>query len=203
MYTSSTESNYSVGVADYYSRKPTRPTSRLVALAPDLLLIAHCEGAPEAASYFTERLECEVTERMIKTVKTKVALSKLLITREELEKAAMSHPTMEARVAREPWLCDPQFYCAAITPEQDEVDLGANKKAATKKAAQVSKAKDIERKKPSEKPKPIAKKNSMKTVELPTGVSSNPDQKHLTDEEIQKASALMDADDEEDKELYS
>lgn len=139
---SAPDPNPDPGVADYYNRKPKRATSRLVALAPDVLLLAHCEGAPETARYFAERLEAKVTVKMIKTIKDKVGRGTLIVTGEELEKAALSHPITAARFAREPWLCDPQFYRAAIVPEHYDGGSSpvknpaktASKKPVTKKA---------------------------------------------------------------------
>jgi hypothetical protein len=131
-----------VGVADYYRRKPKRSTSTLVALAPHVLLLARCEGAPETARYFTERLGVNVTEKMVKTLKFKVARGLLVVTREELEAAALSHPITAARMIREPAICDPQHYRAAITPEhEDDGAEGEVKKTPVKKAAKKPAAK--------------------------------------------------------------
>ncbi len=137
-----------VGVADYFDTHPEDVASILVAKAPDVLVLSRCIGAPKTASYFEERLKCKVTERMIKTIKTKVAKDTILVTREELETAARSHPTTAARMAREPSLCDPQRYRAAIKPEpeQAEINLKIAKKAAAKRAAKKSGKVEIEAK---------------------------------------------------------
>lgn len=130
-----------VGVADYYRRKPKRSTSTLVALAPHVLLLARCEGAPETARYFSERLKVNVTEKMVKTLKYKVSRGLLVVTREELEAAALSHPITAARMIREPAICDPQHYRAAITPEAEDEDAAEVKKTSVKKAAKKAAAK--------------------------------------------------------------
>jgi hypothetical protein len=151
-----------VGVADYYSRKPRRSTGTLVALAPHVLLLARCEGAPETARYFSERLGVNVTEKMVKTLKFKVSRGLLVVTREELEAAALSHPITAARMIREPAICDPQHYRAAITPEEEpdeaEVKKAGVKKAAAKKAAkkEAARAKKPAETKPTATPTPGA-----------------------------------------------
>lgn len=130
-----------VGVADYFNRHPEEAASILVAKAPDVLVLARCIGAPKTANYFAERLKCKVTEKMIKTIKSKVAKDVILVTRKELEAAALSHPITAARMAREPSLCDPQHYKTFIKskPEDHEMETSAKKatvkKTATKKAA--------------------------------------------------------------------
>ena len=109
------EPNYlEVGVADYYNRKVVKASSMLAACVPDVLIIAYCEGAPEAARYFAERLGVEVTEKMIKTVKSKVRRSILKVTHEQLVAAAQSHPHTAARLLSDPSMADPQSYGAPI-----------------------------------------------------------------------------------------
>lgn len=88
----------------------------LIALAADILILARCEGAPETARYFSDRLKLSVTEKMIKGIKAKAAKGDIIVTREELEEAAMSHPIPAARMKREPSLCDPQQYRPAFPP---------------------------------------------------------------------------------------
>lgn len=145
-----------VGVADYFNSHPEEAASILVAKAPDVLVLARCIGAPKTANYFAGRLKCKVTEKMIKTIKSKVAKEIILVTREELEAAARSHPITAARMAREPSLCDPQHYKTSIKPELEdhEVEAGAAKKAAVKKTsakkASAKKAAAERSKKPTE-----------------------------------------------------
>lgn len=62
-----------VGVADYFNSHPEEAASILGVKAPDVLMLARCIGAPKAANYFAGRLKCKVTEKMIKTIKSKVA----------------------------------------------------------------------------------------------------------------------------------
>jgi hypothetical protein len=201
-----TEPTTSPGVADYYNRRPPkRATSRLVALAPHVLILARCEGAPEAARYFQETLGAKVTERMIKTIKNKVARGTLLVTREELEKAAMSHPTSAARLAREPSLCDPQHYRAANTPGSDDEDehppivkranntahKPPNKKAITTTETQ-----------PVKKPEVVEEQTPMISPQAKTP-STEQNKDFLTQDEVENIHRLLDADDEDDAKLYS
>lgn len=145
--------DWDVGVADYYSRKPKRSTGTLVALAPHVLLLARCEGAPETAKYFAERLGVNVTERMIKTLKTKVAQGLIVVTRGELEAAALSHPITAARMIREPAICDPQHYRAAITPEPETHEVEMKKASVRKAAAKKATARKVEKKAEAQKEK--------------------------------------------------
>lgn len=196
MCSPNSEPDPDVGVGDYYkNRKPKRATGRLVALAPHVLVIAYCEGAPEAALYFAERLECKVTERMIKTIKAKVAKKIVHVTREDLEEAACSHPITAARMAREPAMCDPQHYRADIPsePAQEKIKTSNRKDSVKKKPVG----------KPTEEPNPTEKENQKKTAEASTGTDTKSDSKHLTDEEMREAEALLAADDADDEDLYS
>ena len=170
-----------VGVADYYSRKPRRSTGTLVALAPHVLLLARCEGAPETARYFSERLGVTVTEKMIKTLKFKVSRGMLVVTRKELEEAALSHPITAARMIREPAICDPQHYRAAITPEEEpdgeaEVKKAAVKKAAAKKAAkkEAARAKKPADTKPTATPAPEPKTPAASRAVTPAAATNLP-----------------------------
>jgi hypothetical protein len=174
----SSASAVDVGVADYFNTHPEEAASILVAKAPDVLVLARCIGAPKTANYFAGRLKCRVTEKMIKTIKSKVAKDIILVTREELEAAARSHPITAARMAREPSLCDPQHYKTSIKaePEDHEVEAGAAKaavrktaakKAAAKKAAAVRVKKAAETKTPDALPdKPIGLKQIISDEEL-------------------------------------
>ena len=168
-----------VGVADYYRRKPKRSTSTLVALAPHVLLLARCEGAPETAKYFSERLGVNVTVKMVKTLKAKVARGALVVTREELEAAAMSHAITAARMIREPAICDPQHYRAAITPDEEKPDADSVKKATVKAADKKAAAKSVERQK---------KATATKPAEVPpaTGLKQN-----VSDEKLAEKLALV------------
>lgn len=176
MSLSNTESKASdVGVADYFNSHPEDAASILVAKAPDVLVLSHCVGAPKTARYFAKSLGCKVTEKMIKTIKIKVAKDILLVTREELEAAALSHPVTAARMARTPSLCDPQWYRSATQRKSRRVVF---KQSVEEKISKNEKTTDIE----------IA----MKTH-----------QEHLSLEEMQKAKALLDDDDQEDAEFFS
>jgi hypothetical protein len=189
----------SAGVVDYYSRiKPKRATSRLVALAPDVLVIAYCEGAPEAAMYFEKFLECKVTERMIKTIKANVAKKKILVTCEELKKAALSHPITAARLAREPALCDPQHYFRATAPKPEEkkIDLKVTKTAAVKKAVRSApkSGNDSLTGKPSifEKPRNQVEVPTALAQDEPTGASEWNKLLDESDAELRKAGLPID-----------
>lgn len=163
-----------VGVADYFDRHPEEAVSILVARAPDVLVLSRCIGAPKTAGYFADRLKCKVTEKMIKTIKTKVRKEIILVTREELEAAARSHPTTAARMAREPSLCDPQHYRTSIQPaEENETETDDGKQAAAKKAAARSK-KTAEAKNPGtpDEPKTPTALESPTKPEPPTAPES-------------------------------
>lgn len=169
-----------VGVADYFNRHPEEAASILVAKAPDVLVLARCIGAPKTAAYFAERLKCKVTEKMIKTIKSKVAKDIILVTREELEAAALSHPITAARMAREPSLCDPQHYKTSIKsePEDHEMEAAAKKaavkKTATKKAA-AKKAVELSKKTAGTKtPGTPAVGTATQTPEIPTPPDESP-----------------------------
>lgn len=233
MYTPNTESNPSeVGVADYFDNHPEETASILVAKAPDVLILARCIGAPKTARYFAKRLECKVTEKMIKTIKAKVAKDIILVTREELVAAALSHPITAARMTREPSLCDPQHYRAVITSvsKQEEIDLKIAKEAGTKKEASRRSAEKIITKQPANEPaqarkkaagamakEPIAtppesesgepnsvgKESNAKKAYPTTGSFDKSNAEHLSQAAIDKVSELLDADDEADAELYS
>ncbi|MEI7910354.1 MAG: hypothetical protein WCK77_12015 [Verrucomicrobiota bacterium] len=169
-----------VGVADYFDNHPEDVASILVAKAPDVLVLARCIGAPKTARYFEERLNCKVTERMIKTLKLKVAKDIILVTREELETAARSHPATAARMAREPSLCDPQSYRAAIKPgpEQAEVNLKIAKKAAAKRAAKNAAKVEIENKtKTTEFAKPPDAKGFTPRNPAPVAAPAKPEER--------------------------
>ena len=92
------------GVADYFDRHPLDVRSMLIARAPDVIILAKLKGAPATARYFSEMLRVTITEKQIKGIKLKVKTGRLRVTEEELIKAAKSHPTSAARLARDPSL---------------------------------------------------------------------------------------------------
>jgi hypothetical protein len=96
----------SPGVADYFNAKPQKPRSVLIAMAADIIILSRCEGAPATARYFAQKLNFPVTEKMIKSIKSKAAKGEIVVTKDELVTAAMSHPITAARVKREPYLCE-------------------------------------------------------------------------------------------------
>jgi hypothetical protein len=106
------------GVADYFNGRTVKSRSILIAQAADILILARCEGAPKTARYFSARLNLPVTEKMIKVIKAKAAKGEIIVTREDLEKAAMAHPISAARMHREPSLCDPQCYRSVFPATQ-------------------------------------------------------------------------------------
>lgn len=91
-----------------------------------MLVLAHCIGAPKTANYFAGRLKCKVTEKMIKTIKSKVAKDIILVTREELEAAARSHPVTAARMAREAAALAPLEGVLHLPSEEEEWKLLEN-----------------------------------------------------------------------------
>ena len=92
------------GVADYFDRHGPDVGSMLIARAPDVIILAKLKGAPATARYFSEMLRVTITEKQIKGIKLKVKTGRLRVTEEELIKAAKSHPTSAARLARDPSL---------------------------------------------------------------------------------------------------
>ena len=92
------------GVADYFDRHALDVRSMLIARAPDVIILAKLKGAPATARYFSEMLRVTITEKQIKGIKLKVKTGRLRVTEEELIKAAKSHPTSAARLARDPSL---------------------------------------------------------------------------------------------------
>lgn len=184
-----------IGVADFFENEETSAASDLIAKAPDVLVISYCVGAPKTAKYFAKRLRKKVTEKMIKTLKFKVSINNLSVTREELEKAALSHPVTAARMLREPAMCDPHYYCAIITanPEPDVTKVAKtatiNKREAKKAARLID-----NRTTPTTPQPPTAKK-----IFQPSGQAED----LPTTKEIEEISALLNADDEEDSLFYS
>jgi hypothetical protein len=211
MYSPSNDSSPAdFGVADYFNSHPEEVTSILIAKAPDVLVLAHCIGAPKTAKYFESRLKCKVTEKMIKGIKSRMAMDIIVVTREELEAAALSHPITAARRVREPYMCDPKHYRAANAsePEQEKIEDGSENNSAAEEAGQpTKKKKGTEKKMPNgekeEKPNLGATQNTKKTEEAFTGVETKSDPKLLTDQEMQQAAALLDADDAEYEDLHS
>lgn len=107
------------GVADYFDRHALDVHSMLIARVPDVIILAKLKGAPETARYFSKMLGVTITEKQIKGIKLKVKTGKLRVTEEELIKAAKSHPTSAARLARDPSLAmiDPkQSTTKVVTP---------------------------------------------------------------------------------------
>lgn len=155
------------GVADYFNGRPVKTRSILIALAADILILARCEGAPATARYFTSKLNLPVSEKMIKIIKAKAAKGEIIVTREDLEKAAMAHPISAARMHREPSLCDPQCYRSVFpgkprkksagpdVPEKPSIEIqGLRKSKPAKTTEPKPKEKTGETQKPAAPGKP-------------------------------------------------
>jgi hypothetical protein len=184
-----------IGVADFFENEEITAASNLVAKAPDVLVISFCVGAPKTAKYFAKRLRKKVTEKMIKTLKYKVAIGILSVAREELEAAARSHPITAARMLREPAMCDPHYYRATTSANQEPVVTKVAKTATISRRAAKKVARLADNKKTPTTPQPP----TVKKIIQPSGQAED----LPTPKEIEEISALLNADDEQDSLFYS
>jgi len=196
-----------VGVADYFDLHPEEAGSILMAKTPDVLVLARCIGAPKTARYFAARLHAKVTEKMIKTLKSKVTRGVLLVTREELERAALSHPVTAAIYSRDPSLCDPESYRTSIVRRPShEKEKQAPVARRVKKATTHSTTKEAKSATgpPSAVEKPIEEKEQdPPTRDTDKGAAKAPPSAAMTQEEIEENLQLLDADDQADDEINS
>jgi hypothetical protein len=177
------------GVADYFDRHALDVRSMLIARAPDVIILAKLKGAPATARYFSEMLRVTITEKQIKGIKLKVKTGRLRVTEEELIKAAKSHPTSAARLARDPSL-------AMIDPKHP-----TTKAAATGvPTAEIKEVAEVHPAKPAPPPSPVAAENT--SVGQPSDHRSTDHARSaspsvtLSAEQGREALALFDAADE-------
>ena len=184
-----------IGVADFFDNEETTAGGDLIEKAPHVLVISFCVGAPKTAEYFAKRLGKKVTEKMIKTVKYKMSMGFISVTREELERAALSHPKTAARMLREPAVCDPHYYRASTTAKPEKnVNKDAKTTTITRRAAKKA-ARLIDNKKAPPASPPLTEKKIIQPG------SNAEDLPSLA--EIEEIKSMLDFDDEEDARFYS
>jgi hypothetical protein len=90
--------------------------STLVPFVAEIVLMVRIGGTRRTAKFLSEELGHKMSRKPIETLMMKVNKGMLVVTQEDLERVATSHPLARKFVQKAPWLVDPQSR-VLITPE--------------------------------------------------------------------------------------
>jgi len=90
--------------------------STLVPFVAEIFLMVKLGGTRKTAKFLSDELGRKMSRTPIETLMTRVRKGELVVTQEDLERAATSHPLARKFVQKAPWITDPQSK-ALITPE--------------------------------------------------------------------------------------
>jgi hypothetical protein len=80
----------------------------LVPLAAEVVLLVRMGGTRRTAQFLGEKLGKKMSRKPIETLMQKVKRGEIVVTQEELEAVALSHPLATRFVQKAPWILDPK-----------------------------------------------------------------------------------------------
>lgn len=117
----------------YCTKYNTDLRGTLVPMAAEVVLLTRMGGTRKVARFFSDFLGKKISRRPIETILKRVKKGEIIVTEEQIRRAASRHPMAQRFVEKAPWIVDPKSEATIVPePQKPAKQLGKTKRKSSK-----------------------------------------------------------------------